>query len=355
MKTEHMTIEKWFYLLVVGLVIYLFWLVVKPFALVLLTATVAAIVLTPLDRFLVKHLKHRKLSAAIIAVGSIILIFVPLLSILLLMARQASELIQTSIGNPNWLNELQIAFAPIVNILPETLQAQVLNADVQKIAAAIASWVFNNIGEIFSSTTKLLLNTFIFFIALYYLIVDRAKIYNEALILSPLRDSVDKQLLTRVVSTVRSVVFGVLILAVIQGIMAGIGMTIFGVPGSLLWGAVTIVAAMVPFVGTALILIPAIFYLFITGSAGAGAGLLIWSVIFVGLADNVLGPYLIKGTTHMHAFLVLISVLGGLHAFGSIGGLAGPVILAALLATIEIYKSGILTTGKMKGHKEPRG
>ena len=66
------------------------------------------------------------------------------------------------------------------------------------------------------------------------------------------------------------------------------------------------------------------------------------------MADNLIGPYLIGGTTHMHSFLVLLAVLGGLSAFGSVGAIAGPTILAALLALIELYKSGILTTRKLQ-------
>ena len=107
-------------------------------------------------------------------------------------------------------------------------------------------------------------------------------------------------------------------------------------------GAATVVAALVPLVGSALILVPAVLYLFFTGSTGAALGLLIWSAVVVGLADNLLGPYLIKGTTHMHTFLVLIAVLGGIQAWGYIGIIAGPTILASFLALLELYKSGIL-------------
>ena len=89
-------------------------------------------------------------------------------------------------------------------------------------------------------------------------------------------------------------------------------MTIFGVPGALIWGG-AILAALVPLVGTAVVLIPAILFLF-SGSTGAALGLLIWSVVFVSMADNLIGPYLIGGSTHMHAFLILLSVLGGLSA-----------------------------------------
>jgi len=173
-------------------------------------------------------------------------------------------------------------------------------------------------------------------------------LYSEALALSPLSDKSDQQLLRRIVNTIRGVVFGVLLVAIIQAVIAGIGMTIFGVPGSLLWGALTVVAGLVPFVGTAIVLVPAILYLFFTGSTFSALGLLIWSVVFVSMVDNIIGPFLIGGRAHLNSFLVLISVLGGLSAFGSIGAIAGPAILAALLGLVELYKSGILTTGRVK-------
>ena len=128
-------------------------------------------------------------------------------------------------------------------------------------------------------------------------------------------------------------------------------MTIFHVPGSLIWGALAIVAGLVPLFGTALVMVPAILYLFFTGSTFAALGLLIWSVLLVSTVDNLIAPFLIGGQTHLNSFLVLISVLGGLAAFGSVGAIAGPVILAALLALIELYKSGILTTGKIESKK----
>ena len=66
------------------------------------------------------------------------------------------------------------------------------------------------------------------------------------------------------------------------------------------------------------------------------------------MVDNLVGPYLIGGRAHLHSFLVLIAVLGGLAAFGAVGAIAGPTILAALLGLLELYKSGILTTGRVQ-------
>lgn len=343
-----MTIEKLFFVLITAVVAYLFWTVIQPFALVLLSAAVFAIILAPLDDRLNKFLKHPRISAAIISIGVVVLVFVPLLLLSLVMVRQASDLIQQSFHDTGWIEGIRAFLLPIVGLFPPNVQQSILTYDLTQTGVTIATWAFNNIGSIFSSATNLLLNTFLFFIALYYLIVDREKIYAEVLALSPLKDNVDVKILKRVIGTVRSVVFGVLILGFVQGIFAAIGMTIFGVPGALIWGGVTVLAALVPLVGSALVLVPAVLYLFFTGSTAAGFGLLIWSVVVVGLADNILGPYLIRGTTHMHAFLVLISVLGGIQAFGYIGVIAGPTILAALLALIELYQSGILTKGRIQ-------
>lgn len=341
-----MTIEKWFFLIVTGVVLYLFWQILQPFALVLLTAAVAAIILSPVDHALGRFLKHKKLSAAILSLGVLVLIFVPFLLILLIMAQQATELVHASLADSNWLIRLTQTFDPILRLLPVNMRDYVLAYDLREVGLTAARWAFANIGGIFSSVTTLILHLFIFFLALYYLLVDRDRLYQEVLALSPLRDTMDQAILRRVVGTVRSVVFGVLVLSILQGILASIGMTIFGIPGALIWGALTAIASLVPLVGTGLILIPAILYLLFTGSLGAAIGLLIWSVIVVGLADNVIGPYIIKGKTHMHAFLILLSILGGLSAFGAIGAIAGPTILAAFLALIELYKAGILTSGK---------
>ncbi len=341
-----MTIEKWFFLLLAGIVLYLFWTVIQPFAFVLLIAGVFAVVLSPVDRLLRKWIKHPRVSALILSACVFLLVFVPISILLLLMARQASDLIQLATADTSWLDQLNPETSPLFATLPAVVQEQLLALDLVGIGKSAASWAFDNVGSLFSSTTKLLINTFMFFIALYYLLVERDRLYTEALALSPLRDSIDEKLLKRITNTLRQVVFGVLLLAIVQGLLAGIGMTIFGVPGSIIWGAVTIIAALVPFVGTAIVLIPAVLYLLFSGSTAAAIGLFIWSVVFVGLADNFIGPYLIRGTTHMHAFLVLLSVLGGLMAFGPIGILMGPTVLAAMLALLELYKSGILTTGK---------
>jgi predicted PurR-regulated permease PerM len=94
-------------------------------------------------------------------------------------------------------------------------------------------------------------------------------------------------------------------------------------------------------VGTALVVVPAIIYLYVTGAAGAALGLLVWGMFAIGLVDNVVGPKLVERGMRVHPFLILLSILGGISFFGPIGYLLGPIVLALLFVLLEIY--GIIT------------
>jgi len=183
-------------------------------------------------------------------------------------------------------------------------------------------------------------------ISLYYFLVDREKINQLVQDLSPFKDTLDVSIMKRIVNAVRSVVFGALVIAILKAILAMIGLAIFGVPGSVLWGAMVAVASQIPMIGAALILGPAVAYLFIIGSIGPAIGLLIWSILVVGLVDNFLAPKLVGSKTKMHELLILVSILGGLQVFGPIGFIVGPTILAAVMVVVELYKSGILEDAK---------
>ncbi|MBT4857078.1 AI-2E family transporter [Candidatus Uhrbacteria bacterium] len=346
MKKPSSQTTRWFFILISVLVLYLFWQVVQPFAVVLITAGIAAILLSPIDRSVQKLIKSRKLSALAMILGFLLVIVVPLFIIGVQMVQEASDIIDLSIGDDGWVHTFDISQNALVTSLPEVVQEQILEVDVVELGKGIAGWALENVGRIFSSTATLIFHTFIFFIALYYFLVDRKKIHKLALDLSPFTDKLDDQILKRISLTVRSVMLGALVVALAQAIFATIGLTIFGVPGALLWGSLVIIAAQVPMLGVALIMGPAVAYLFVTGHPQAAIGLLIWSVVVVGLVDNVLSPKLIGSKTKMNELMILVSILGGLQYFGAIGFILGPTILAAVMVVVELYKNGMLENGK---------
>ncbi len=336
----HDTIARWFFLLLTVGIAALFWKIIAPFATTLVTAAIVAILVTPFEKRLRTYAKHSRLSALIILLIVLLIVVGPLTTIGVIMVQQAVDIATGLLANPDWLTT--ITSHPTYLALPQVVREALLSADVSALLRTVANWASTHVGGILSSGADLLFKTFIFFICLYFFLVDREKILKEAFELSPLRDSVDRNIVARMVETVRGVVFGSLIVACVQGVIAGIGLTIFGVPGALIWAALVIIAAQVPMLGTATVMIPAVIYLFATGNVSGGIGLAIWAGLAVGLVDNLLQPYIVGGKTRMHALLILLSMLGGLQAFGPVGFILGPTVLAAFLVILELYKAGFL-------------
>lgn len=340
--SEHAGIARWFFIFLFLGVGVLFWKVIEPFAMVLMTAAIVAIIITPVERHVRHWVGHPKVSAVIMLALVLSAVVLPLVTIALLTANQAVELVQNTLADPEWLQSFDLRSLPFVQALPEVLITQILAIDITEVLRNIATWIVRNIGTIFASSADIIFKTFIFFVSLYFFLVDREKIHAELLLLSPLRDSIDENITKRLVATVRGVVFGSLIIAVIQGIIAAIGLTLFGVPAPFIWAGLVVIAAQVPMLGTSVIMLPAVAYLALSGHVPQAVGLLIWSMVAVGLVDNLLQPIVVGSRTRMHALLILLSMLGGLNAFGPIGFIFGPTILAGFLVMIELYRSGVL-------------
>ena len=136
---------------------------------------------------------------------------------------------------------------------------------------------------------------------------------------------------TAVGDTTRAVVYGLLLAALAQGLMAGLGYWAAGVRAPVFWGAATAVVALIPF-GASLVWGSIGVWLVLQGQVNAGIGLLLWGALAVSWIDNLVRPMVISGVSKIPFLLVLFGVLGGLAAFGLIGLFVGPVILAILLA-----------------------
>jgi predicted PurR-regulated permease PerM len=143
-----------------------------------------------------------------------------------------------------------------------------------------------------------------------------------------------QHLLTVVGQTVKGVVYGILGTALAQGIVAGIGFWIAGVPSPLLWGLLTFFVSFIPG-GPPFVWVPATIWLFYTGQTGWGVFLAIWGIFVISGVDNVVRPYLISRGCNLPFILVLLGVLGGVLAFGFIGMFLGPVLLAMGYALID--------------------
>ncbi len=331
-------LQPYFLFLLLGGALTLTFFIFRPFFQPLVLAAVFALVFRPLFvRILHKMPKYRGLAAAITTLAVSVFICVPLIFLSLRIISEVRETYTALTAHGGRDTVLQM-FESLVGSVQRVFPAMPnVSIDLDMYLQQGLGWFVQNVGVVFSEVATLALSAVIFLISLYYLIKDGDRLQRAVIKLSPLSDKDDRAVLDRVESAVTSVMRGSLVVAIIQGFLTAIGFTIFGVPNAVLWGAVASLAALIPGVGTALVLTPAIIYLFVTGQLVAGAGLLLWGGTAVGLIDNILGPKLISRRMQMHPLWVFLSVIGGLALFGPLGFLLGPVSVALLFALLEIY------------------
>jgi predicted PurR-regulated permease PerM len=209
--------------------------------------------------------------------------------------------------------------------------------DMASVVQQTASFVVDNLLSLFAGTASTIFLFLIALIACYYFFKDGKHFTTQLIKLSPLKDTDDTLILKRLALAVRSVALGTVTVALIQGVLTALGLFMLGFDRAILWGCIAAIGALVPGVGTAIVLVPAVTYLIYTGAHLYALILGLWGLLAVGLIDNLLGPYLMSKGNNVHPFLILLSVLGGISLFGPIGFILGPVLLSFFLVLLELY------------------
>ena len=209
-----------------------------------------------------------------------------------------------------------------------------------------------NLGAILSQLANVV---WVFFLALfgfYYLLRDGDELQAAIVRVVPLPEAHTKEILEKLNGMASSVIRGSLVAAVGYGILTGLGFALFGLPSPVLWGAVSLIASLIPIFGMLLVAIPAIAWLVFSGNIAAAVGFAIWMFLLGIFMENFLRPRLIGRSRKVHPLLLLFSILGGLQIFGATGILLGPLALSLLLALVEIYPKLALERGTRKLKKE---
>lgn len=330
------------YFLLVALVISIVvvYLIAKPFLGPLILAAVFAFIFQPMYQKFLNYLKKREnLAAFATTCIAIILVLLPILLLGTQIFKESSQLYQSLIregGSGDFIGSIENILNQTHGILPIPVGFEI---DFGQYTKQGLEALIQNFGAVFSSFAKILLNAFVFLIAFYFFLKDGSKLKDYFITLSPLDDMDDEFIISRLKSAVSAAVKGNLAIGLIQGALTGIGFTIFGVPNAVLWGSVATIAAFLPGIGTALVIAPAIIFLFFTNNTFGGIGLLVWGITAVGLIDNLLGPRLVGRGMQLHPLAVFIAVLGGLAFFGPLGFLLGPLAMSVCMALIDIYIS----------------
>ncbi len=336
MRQQKLELYFLFALLFSILVITFF--IFKPFIYVLVLAIVFATIFWPIHKRILSLTKGRNGISAFFSTSIVLLVvIVPLFLLSTQIFQEASKLYNYFINNDNIINISEWASKSIKKISEiSPVEINIAN-DINLYVKEGLDLLLQNLGTLFKNATQLLVGIFIFLIALYYLFKDGLKLRSEIIRISPFQDVYDESIFNKLKSAINSVIKGSFFTAIIQGILTAVGFFIFGIPNATLWGSLAVFAALIPNVGTSLVIIPGIVYLYFNGSLISALGLLVWGSTAVGLIDNFLRPKLAQKGMMIHPFLILLSIIGGVSFFGPIGLLLGPITLSLLFVLLEIY------------------
>lgn len=312
--------------------------VLQPFLVPVAWAGVLVYVTWPVYLRLRRRLGERStLSALIMTLLLALVLILPLVWVLLLMRSELSEAYQKIMLQ---MNQGHITLPPELRGLPligPELGAffDRLNADPATFKAQFKSWsdyAINHAGDLVGGVGRNLAKLGLALLTAFFFYRD-----GEAFVLQ-IRDVLHQVLGERIDgyleamgATARAVVYGIVLTALAQGALAGIGYAVAGTESPVFLTAITVVAAMIPF-GTPFVWGAICIWLFLQGHTLAAVGLAIWCAVVVSWVDNIIRPLVISSATRIPFLLVMFGVLGGLAAFGMIGLFMGPVILAVMLA-----------------------
>ncbi len=323
-----------FVLLVIVLLITL--AILYPFLTVIVLSGAFAVVLTPIYKWINKKVVKGIpwLSSIITILLFLIVLCVPLVMVSNAVFKQTQNAYYSIVSNggaDRFINSLD---SSINSVLPEGFTFDT-STKVTNFIVSLSS----NFASIFTSTFNSIVMFIIMIFALFYLLKDGEEWKKGLISILPLSNENAKKILNSLSSSINRVLKGSFIIAIAQGILAWIGFMIFGVPNAAIWAVVSGIASFVPTLGTSIVSIPAIIYLFATGMQIQALGLLLWSMLLIGTIDNLLSPYIISKDTNIPSIFILFSILGGVSLMGPVGILIGPLVLSLLYSLVSIYKS----------------
>jgi predicted PurR-regulated permease PerM len=323
-------------LLSVALLLYVAW----PFRTPLFLAIVLAAVLHgPLERLTVALGGRRVIASALVTLAVLVVIVAPFASLVAFVTRESMvglAYIRNTLGVHS-VAELKGA------ALPDAIESflallHLTREQVYEAISYVVSFAQEATPGLLASGGRAVASTVIMLIALYFLLVDGQRVVEWAWRVSPLDARQTEELTIEMRKVTRATVLGIIVTATFQGVAAGTGYFVCGIPHAGFFGMLTALVSFVPGVGTSLVWIPVTISLWVGHHQTSAALLALFCLVVVVGAEQVGKPLLMRDQVQMHTGLIFLSLLGGLAMFGLIGILLGPLIVAFFLAMMRIYE-----------------
>jgi predicted PurR-regulated permease PerM len=324
----------------VALTVYVVW----PFRAPLFLAAVLAAAFQPLLARTERLLKgRRRLAGALLTLLVFGAIVAPIASILAFVAKEITQgltWVRDSLGVQS-VGELSLSRIPpqAQHALDGILSTLHLSREqVQTFAAKALEYAQTAGPALLGASAGAVASAFIMLAAFFFLLVDGRHLIRLLGRVSPLQAAQTEELLQEFANVSSATLVGAALTAVVQAVLATIGFVFARVPHAVFLGIATLIASFVPVIGTAIVWIPVAVLLALTGHLTAAIFVAAWCGVLLTTADNVVKPLAMRGKVEMHTGLVFLALLGGITMFGLLGIIAGPLVIAFLLALLRMYE-----------------
>jgi predicted PurR-regulated permease PerM len=317
-------------LVLIGLLLALSVAFVLPFLDYFLLALLLAYVLRPVQRRLAGYLGARIAASLVVLLAAVTLV-VPTVLVMRTAVLEGRNLVEQVRAGEISLDGIEASLSELTGIDIQ-LEAWLSDA-VQNLGIDALGDVVSIVGTVAHVVIGIGLTLFL----LYYFLKDADSFLDWLAERLPLRDHVRRELFEETRNITRAVLVGHVLVAVIQGLIAGVGLFVLQVPNAALWTVVMVVMAILPIVGSFVIWGPAAGWLLLVGRPVAAAALLVYGTIVVGISDDYLRPIVVDHYARVNPAVIIMGVFGGIYVIGFMGIFFGPIVVGTLRAAIDVY------------------
>lgn len=322
-------------LVLTGIILYLCWVLARPFLAGITWALALAVVAYPLHRWL-EHW-FRPNPAALLSVLAVVIVLLGPGAFVIQSALDEAGGRIGSIGQnftPARLHDTADGYPLIARTLEWLSSRFDLNRQMEGVARMLASYASTVLG----GSVRFVTGFVIMLVTLFYCLRDHRSFLQYLRGLVPLSEAETEELFGRLSGTIHATVYGNVVVKLVQGVLGGAMFWVLGLPAPVLCGIAISLCAMLPLVGTAFVWGPAVIILLTQGNWVKAIVLTIWGSLVISLVDNFLYPLLVANELRVHTLGILLSIFGGMIAFGLAGVVLGPVILASAMALVEVWR-----------------
>lgn len=325
-------VKKASIILLIGFIGVLAFLLIKPVIFSVLAGLILAYILNPVYKKINGYVDNRTLSAFLMLILIAIVVIIPLWFITPIIIQQVFEIFRSSQSL-----DLQKVITSMFPTASEQFTAQ-LTVTLGSIISKATSGILSSLVNLFLDLPTIIINFFLTGFVFFYTLRDSDRLIKFVSGLSPLNKEKEKMLIDQFKGITDAIVYGLFIVGFIQGILAGLGLLIFGVDNALVLTILATFVSVIPLLGPYIVWIPVSVFLFASKPLWIAIAYLLYNLIIVSTLDNVLRSYLISRRTNLSPAIVLIGMFGGVFLFGIMGLLLGPLILAYFIIFLRSYK-----------------